>query len=218
MIPSFHRSFLSSALVAASLLVGSSHAESHTITFVNNCGFGTPTLIQGPNTLSTGAPFTSNGDFPSAIAYLQTGKCLFNGEDCTLLEMTLGNPNPNVPGSGSSVDISLIPPHNFSVATSFAYTNGCDGTGASCDSASCQMAFRNPNDNWAQVACQADNVGLIVTFCDGTTPVNTPVASPTKGQSSKPAAATATPTQSTKPVTCRANRAKRHRLAKRSIF
>ncbi|KAG5352145.1 hypothetical protein C0989_003562 [Termitomyces sp. Mn162] len=107
-------------------------AEQHTVHFENKCGFGTPTLIQGPNVLSTGADFTSNGPLISAIAYLQTGACGFNGESCTLVETTLVNPNPSKPGSGSSTDISLIPPHAFSVASGFSYFNGCNGAGADC--------------------------------------------------------------------------------------
>ncbi|KAH0588387.1 hypothetical protein H2248_004242 [Termitomyces sp. 'cryptogamus'] len=138
--------------------------ETHTVHFVNNCGSGTPTLIQGPNVLSTGADFTSNGPLISAIAYLQTGACGFNGEGCTLIEMTLVN--PTTPGSGSSADISLIPPHAFSVTSGFGYFNGCDGAGADCTSPSCPTAFFEPDDTNVQVACQTDNVNLAITFCD----------------------------------------------------
>ena len=45
------------------------------------------------------------------------GGCGFNGEGCTLIETTLVNPTS--PGSGSSTDISLIPPHSFSVTSGF---------------------------------------------------------------------------------------------------
>lgn len=38
------------------------------------------------------------------------GRCGFNGDGCTLVELTLINPDPARPGSGSSADISLIPP------------------------------------------------------------------------------------------------------------
>ena len=37
---------------------------------LNRCGYGTPTLIQGPNVLSTGGPYTFNGPIRSAIAYV----------------------------------------------------------------------------------------------------------------------------------------------------
>lgn len=35
-------------------------------------------------------------------------ECGYNGENCLLVEMTLGN--PTVPGGGSSTDISAISP------------------------------------------------------------------------------------------------------------
>ncbi|KAF8976387.1 Glp-like protein, partial [Cyathus striatus] len=139
------------------------HAETHTVHFDNRCGFGTPTLIQGPNVLSTGGDYTRNGPLTAAIAYLQTGGCGFNGEGCTLIELTLINPTS--PGSGSSADISLIPPHVFSVTSGFGYFNGCDGAGADCTYAGCPAAFTQSDQTWKQVACQANNVNLAITFC-----------------------------------------------------
>ncbi|PIL32322.1 hypothetical protein GSI_05568 [Ganoderma sinense ZZ0214-1] len=150
---------LATATVILAALVGTVVAESHTVHFTNNCGFGTPTLIQGPNVLSTGGDYTSNGPLISAIAYLQTGSCGFNGEGCTLIETTLEN-------GASSTDISLIPPHTFSVTSGFGYFNGCDGAGADCTSADCSTAFHQPNDTFVQVACTVDNVDLAITFCD----------------------------------------------------
>lgn len=42
-------------------------------------------------------------------SYLQNGdQCGYNGEDCTLMEMTMVN--PTCTGCGSSADISLIDP------------------------------------------------------------------------------------------------------------
>ncbi|KAF7378510.1 Glycopeptide [Mycena sanguinolenta] len=156
------------------LVIGNARAETHTVSFTNKCGFGTPTLIQGPNVLSTGgkllspprAPnsfdagaYTSNGPLISAIAYLQTGACGFNGEGCTLLETTLTN-------GFSSTDLSLIPPHAFSVTTGFGYYNGCDGAGADCQEANCPEAFESSDQTWKQVGCPAANVDLAITFCD----------------------------------------------------
>ncbi|KAF8601271.1 glycopeptide [Ceratobasidium sp. AG-I] len=140
-------------------------AETHTVIFDNRCGFGTPTLIQGSNVLSTGSPYTTGGPLNSAIAYLQTGSCGFNGEGCTLLETTLHNPTGS--GDGSSTDVSLIPPHAFSVTTGFGYYNGCDGVGADCTSASCcpTNAFCKDNDYAAQRQCQSNDVNLAITFC-----------------------------------------------------
>jgi len=115
--------------------------------------------------LSSGEPFTSNGPFSSAIAYLQTGNCLLNGEGCTLVETTLVN--PTCIGCGSSTDISLIPPHAYSVPVSFSYYGGCTNQGASCSSPTCPTAFFVPNDNQVQVECQDNNVNLLITFCAG---------------------------------------------------
>ncbi|KAF9047790.1 glycopeptide [Panaeolus papilionaceus] len=151
---------ISAALVLA--VIGA-HAETHTVHFDNRCGRGTPTLIQGGRVLSTGGDFTINGPLTAAIAYLQTGNCGFNGDGCTLLETTLINPTS--PGSGSSTDISLISPHTFSVPTGFGYYNGCNGAGADCTSANCPTAFHKPDDTHVQVACQANNVNLAITFC-----------------------------------------------------
>ncbi|KAF8883278.1 hypothetical protein BD779DRAFT_1540444, partial [Infundibulicybe gibba] len=121
-------------------------AETHTVHF--------PQLIQGPNVLSTGADFTSNGPLRS---------CGFNGDGCTIVETTLRNP-PS-PGAGSSTDISLIPDHKFSVTTGFGYFNGCDGLGANCNNPQCTTAFFQPGDNQVQVQCEANNVNLAITFC-----------------------------------------------------
>ncbi|THU97547.1 glycopeptide [Dendrothele bispora CBS 962.96] len=156
-------SFKSLSLVSLVALVASVSAERHTVHFDNRCGRGTPMLIQGPNVLSTGGDFTSNGPLTSAIAYLQTGNCGFNGEGCTIVETTLVNPTS--PGSGSSTDISLIPPHSFSVTTGFGYFNGCDGVGQDCTSGSCPQAFHVDSDTQVQRACQVNDVNLAITFC-----------------------------------------------------
>ncbi|KAM5544760.1 hypothetical protein V8D89_001658 [Ganoderma adspersum] len=155
---------LATMAVALAAFVGTAVGESHTVHFDNHCGFGTPTLIQGGNVLSTGGDYTSNGPLTAAIAYLQTGSCGFNGEGCTLIETTLVNPTS--PGSGSSSDISLIPPHSFSVTSGFGYYDGCDGAGADCTYSGCPTAFHNPDDTGVQVACQSNNVNLAITFCD----------------------------------------------------
>jgi len=145
-------------------LVANVNAESHTVSFDNRCGRGTPTLIQGGNVLSTGEPFTSNGALSSFIAYLQTGECLFNGEGCTLFEASLQN--PTAPGSGSSADISLIAPHAFNVAVGFSYDGSCASQGTTiCSSPSCDTAFFKPDDTFVQVACQDNDVNLLITFC-----------------------------------------------------
>ncbi|GJE97609.1 hypothetical protein PsYK624_138300 [Phanerochaete sordida] len=151
-------------LAASTLAFVGAHAESHTVHFVNKCGYGTPLLKAAGRTLSTGADYRSSGPLVAAIAFLQTGHCGDNGEGCTLLETTLQNPTR--PGGGSSSDVSLIPPHKFSVASGFGYYGGCDGAGADCKDANCPTAFRKPDDTHVQVACQSNDVNLAITFCE----------------------------------------------------
>ncbi|KAJ6608970.1 hypothetical protein B0H10DRAFT_2166460 [Mycena sp. CBHHK59/15] len=136
-------SLKSTAFALLAVVVTNARAETHTVTFNNNCGFGTPMLIQGANVLSTGG-----------------GGCGFNGEGCTMVETTLRNP-PS-PGAGSSTDLTLIYPHAFSVTTGFGYYNGCNGAGADCTSSSCSTAFHSSGDTTVQVACQANDVDLVV--------------------------------------------------------
>ncbi|VDB95501.1 unnamed protein product [Peniophora sp. CBMAI 1063] len=160
----FFPSLITSAIVSLAAVAGV-YAESHTITFVNKCGRGTPTLrAQNGAVLSTGGAYTINGPLIGAIAYLQTGGCGANGENCLLVETTLRNP-PS-PGAGSSTDLSLIPPHAFSVTTGFGYYNGCNGAGADCTGPSCTTAFHKPTDTYVQVQCETNNVDLSITFCD----------------------------------------------------
>lgn len=155
-------SLLLAFVVSVFFAIGA-HAESHTIKFVNQCGFGSPALVVNGNNILNGDQYTSDGPF-SAIAYLQTGYCNTNGENCTLMEMTLIN--PTCAGCGSSADISLIAPHAYSVQTSFAYYDGCDGVGQTCSSPSCKdNAFFVPTDNFVQKECQTDNVNLLISFC-----------------------------------------------------
>ncbi|KAJ7097399.1 glycopeptide [Mycena epipterygia] len=162
-------SFLTS-LVLLAVAVGNVRAETHTVHFDNRCGFGTPTLIQGPNVLSTG-DFTRNGPLISAIAYLQTGGCGFNGEGCIIVETTLTN-------GFSSTDLSLIPPHAFDVTTGFGYFNGCDGAGADCTNSGCDTAFMNPSQTDRQVGCPASNVDLAVIISPTSACLNTDIISP----------------------------------------
>ncbi|KIP10579.1 hypothetical protein PHLGIDRAFT_65475 [Phlebiopsis gigantea 11061_1 CR5-6] len=152
------------ALLVSVLAFAGVQAETHTVSFTNNCGFGTPLLKAGGTTFSTGGTVTFEGPLISAIAFLQTGGCGDNGEGCTLIETTLKN--PTTPGSGSSTDISLIPPHAFSVTSGFGYFGQCNGAGADCTFSGCSTAFHQPGDTGVQVACQSDDVNLAITFCD----------------------------------------------------
>ncbi|EJU05181.1 hypothetical protein DACRYDRAFT_29537, partial [Dacryopinax primogenitus] len=155
------------SVLSIPLLARVARAESHTLSFQNNCGFGTPTLILNGQVASTGDPFTSQGSM-SGIAYLQTGNCNFNGENCSLLEFTLTSNGGQ--GGISSVDVSLIPPHAFSVPTGFFYdgVQECQNDGNECDSADCgpNHAFSKPTDFSSQVQCSTNqDVNLVVTFC-----------------------------------------------------
>ncbi|KAF8171022.1 hypothetical protein K438DRAFT_1773429 [Mycena galopus ATCC 62051] len=157
-------SIKAAALAVIAVAAGQALAESHTVTFSNNCGYGTPTLIgEGGVVLSTGGAYTINGPLNGAIAYLQTGGCGFNGENCLMVETTLKNPTTE--GSGSSTDLTLIAPHAFSVTTGFGYYGACSPAGADCNNANCNTAFHVSTDTFVQVACQEDNANLVITFC-----------------------------------------------------
>ncbi|KAF8913303.1 hypothetical protein CPB85DRAFT_1300157 [Mucidula mucida] len=156
----FASSWVKYVLVAVVAGVATVNAEKHTISFVNNCGRGTPILSQDFKTLSTGAPYTATSGFSAAIAYLDTG-CGFQGSGCGIVETTLIN------NGVSSTDISLIDPHTFNVPTKFTYTGGCAGLGASCTSANCPTtdAFHKTDDYEAQRQCTSNDSGLVITFC-----------------------------------------------------
>ncbi|KAJ7144475.1 hypothetical protein C8R44DRAFT_546312, partial [Mycena epipterygia] len=146
------------SIVALAIAVGNVRAETHTIQFTNLCGSGMPTLVQAGKVLSTGGypAFTSNGSLLGAIAYLQTGACGVNGEGCTLVEASLTN------AEVSGADLSLIPPHTFSVASGFSYFNGCDGVGEDCTDIDCPTACHSSADSCLVHLCDAENVNLAV--------------------------------------------------------
>ncbi|KAJ3748702.1 hypothetical protein DFH05DRAFT_1520306 [Lentinula detonsa] len=150
-------------LCVLSFLISLVNAETHVVKFDNQCGYGAPQLIQGNDVLTT-TEYQFNGSY-SGIAYLQTGNCGFNGEYCGIVEITLNNPTVN--GGGSSADISYIPPLAYSVPYKFEFYGGCDGNGASCTSSDCSEAFYEPDQTYVQVACQTDNVNILITFCEG---------------------------------------------------
>ncbi|KAI0032087.1 hypothetical protein K488DRAFT_78669 [Vararia minispora EC-137] len=155
------------ALVAVPLFGACAQSELHTVTFDNRCNRGTP-VLRGQNGQAlplTDGRYTSDGPLIAAIAYLQTGSCGDNGENCLTVETTLWNSQSF--GQISNTGLSLIPPHQFNIGTAFTYTNGCDGRGLTCSSEDCSSAAHNPNDTGVRVLtlCQADNVDLIITFC-----------------------------------------------------
>lgn len=69
--------------------------------------------------------------------------------------------------------------HKYTVETSFAYYDGCDGQGKDCassvilswqhytdrppgNSSNCYYAFHTPTDYWAQEQCEVDNVSTFM--------------------------------------------------------
>ncbi|KAI0266973.1 hypothetical protein BC834DRAFT_822858 [Gloeopeniophorella convolvens] len=145
------------ALTAAAAV----RAESHTISFDNQCGKGTPQIVIGGQIVSNGEPWTTGSQAGIAcltVAWRRAGNCGLNGENCSLLEFNLNNPAPGCEGCGSSTDISLIDPHALNVPVAFEYVDGCNGQGNSCSTPDCAGAFHNPDDWQTQVACQTDNV------------------------------------------------------------
>ncbi|KAI0321575.1 hypothetical protein OF83DRAFT_1168318 [Amylostereum chailletii] len=155
----------SSRLIAVfsvlALGLAGANAETHTISFENSCGEGTPQLIiNGANVLANGElSFTSDGPISGAVVFLQTGSCGVNGEGCLDVETALQT-------GQSTTDLSLIPPFAFSVATRFMYTNGCDGFGSLCAAADCVGAVHNETDQAQKLSCFADDVNLRVAFCE----------------------------------------------------
>ncbi|VDC03309.1 unnamed protein product [Peniophora sp. CBMAI 1063] len=151
-------SLLSTAVIFSLGVVA--NAESHTVTFINNCGFGTPTLSVQGSVVSTGSDYTSNGQIEGGTAYLDYDTCSTNGGNCTGVELTLSN-------GISAADVTLVSPYAFSVASCMSFYNGCDGTGFACTEADCPGAFLTPTDSSATtITCQSTDVNLAVTFCD----------------------------------------------------
>ncbi|EJD03421.1 uncharacterized protein FOMMEDRAFT_156827 [Fomitiporia mediterranea MF3/22] len=153
MLFSFTRFFTFSLLAAGAL------AETHKVTFENKCGKGTPQLQQKNKTVSSTSTYTANSTFESATAFLQTGECGGNGQNCTLIETNLKN------SGNSSTNITLVPPQKFNVPAAFRYEGGCNGTGLNCTSANCTEAIHNRTVSVKPSSCNASNVNLIITFC-----------------------------------------------------
>ena len=150
---------LATAVVALAAFVGTVVGETHTVRFVNNCHYGTPTLVQGGRNLPIlGNQYTAHAPFMNATVFLQTGECGHYGEDCTVIQTTLQNVIPGVlNGSATSINIDL--PYKFNVPASFSYSSGCRGVGANCSSQFCPKTERAP------VTCTAQDVNRDITFC-----------------------------------------------------
>lgn len=57
----------------------------HSVSVVNNCGYGTP-MMNGPSTglISVAGGYSTSGDMTGWIMFLQTGQCGNNGESCLI--------------------------------------------------------------------------------------------------------------------------------------
>ncbi|EIM91695.1 uncharacterized protein STEHIDRAFT_182923 [Stereum hirsutum FP-91666 SS1] len=134
---------------------------SHSVTMINRCGYGTPTLDQIPsNTLATGTgEVYTNDTLNSGQIFLNTGDCGPNGGHCTVVTANLGVELDQ----GSSVVVNLIPNNSFTVPIQFSYYNGCDGAGVSCSS--CEYAVRDPSEDSGIVNCSNVTASIRVIFC-----------------------------------------------------
>ncbi|KAF7980003.1 hypothetical protein HWV62_43796 [Athelia sp. TMB] len=85
---------LSCSLITAaalSLFAGSALAESHQVTFTNNCGYGTPLFLYQGNGNPQGAT-TISGELNGGIAWLgDWSDCEASGVNCGAVEFTLQN-------------------------------------------------------------------------------------------------------------------------------
>ncbi|KAF8600276.1 hypothetical protein BDV93DRAFT_496924 [Ceratobasidium sp. AG-I] len=168
----FSRSILSTTVFAAITSLGVASLsirdwqESHTITFQNNCGKGTPQLQRNGKILSTGEPFTQKGRHLVATAWLATDGCGPSGENCTLVELDLMNAINTT--TDSSTNILIADQYKFSVPVKFQYFGSCS-TSNECLSASCcpQGAVCNDSepDNMSERLCLANNANVAITFC-----------------------------------------------------
>ncbi|KAH9931892.1 uncharacterized protein B0H18DRAFT_1208712 [Fomitopsis serialis] len=153
-------------LITAALLMKLVHAqETHYVSLVNNCGQGYP-VLGGLYGEFYNASETSlfKGPAWGLIAYLQY-------TDNNGMHLAAFYARPMVLSlldrkQRISVDITLVPPHEFSVTTGFGYYGGCDGSGLDCTSADCIEAKHDSSQGDRQIACTAPNVNLAITFCD----------------------------------------------------
>ncbi|KAJ7262192.1 hypothetical protein B0H12DRAFT_1104707 [Mycena haematopus] len=180
---------LSAGLLLLACATSAAHAESHTVKFDNS----RPQLIKGGVVL-TSTSYTSTGDLDAAIASVSSnlsGDCLFNGENCTLLELTMTNP---VSVGGGSISLNSAV---YLILTRLRFYGGCDGIGTTCNSQSCTTAFRHPDDTWVQIACQENNVNLLISFC----PDGPPSSLDSTTTEAKSTAASQTTSKKTSPST-----------------
>ncbi|EIW85683.1 hypothetical protein CONPUDRAFT_150482 [Coniophora puteana RWD-64-598 SS2] len=146
-------------VVAALAFASNVAAESHRVTFTNNCGKGSPKFLYQGNS-SPGGARTIQGELNGGIAWLSGADgCENNGVNCGAVEFTLQNTGY------SQADITLEPEgnHLYKYPLGFNFIDGCSD-GLHCGSANCAEASHSP----PQVPlkdCQANNCGIHITFC-----------------------------------------------------
>jgi len=151
--------FAASVLAVAALAFASgAAAESHQVTFTNNCGYGTPLFLYQGNSNPQGAT-TIQGELNGGIAWLENGSCTTNGVNCGAVEFTLQDTGY------SQADITLEPEgnHNYVTPLGFNFINGCS-TGLFCNSPTCSEASFTPTQV-PLVDCQANDCGINIIFC-----------------------------------------------------
>ncbi|KZP12275.1 hypothetical protein FIBSPDRAFT_685017, partial [Athelia psychrophila] len=145
------------AATALSFLAGArAQLESHQVTFVNNCGYGTPLFSYQLNNTAQGAT-TISGEVNGGIAWLgDQGGCEASGVNCTAVEFALQNTGY----SQAIINLIHTEGHVYTYPIAFNFTGGCSN-GLVCDSSTCPDAAYNS----AQLLpmpqqCAADNCGV----------------------------------------------------------
>ncbi|KZP18287.1 hypothetical protein FIBSPDRAFT_933555 [Athelia psychrophila] len=155
--------FAYSLVTFAALFAGSALAESHQVTFVNNCGSGTPQfLYAGGGDQGAG---TIQGELNGGIAWLSgADNCQDSGKNCGVVEFSLQNTGY------SQADISLEVGtngewgnHLWTYPLSFNFINGCSN-GLDCPASGCSTASYTPTQVPLE-QCAADNAGINIQFC-----------------------------------------------------
>ncbi|KAJ6607586.1 hypothetical protein B0H10DRAFT_2071080 [Mycena sp. CBHHK59/15] len=122
----------------------------HSVQFVNNCGFGIPSLVQfSDGKILTGPLSNYTGDSVRAIGFLDQGLCGSTSNlNCTSLDINLGASERNT----SYIAVLHAP---FSVPVSYTFSQGCSTSGLCLD----QTCPRDP------LECNAPDANVFVTFC-----------------------------------------------------
>ncbi|KAJ7087100.1 hypothetical protein C8R44DRAFT_991388 [Mycena epipterygia] len=157
--------------------------RSHSVQFINNCGFGAPSLQSTDGQLLSGASVNFSGKFVRGIGFLDQGTCgSATTSNCTSLEINL---------EGNSSHVRILKTH-FSVPVSFVFSQGCSSSGQ-CLNQACSRHL---------LECRSRDASVSVTFCPkspvlfpppSTTPAISPTTSPKSGARSLSSQSTSYP-------------------------